>query len=397
MRRLTVFLLCFALLFSMPVRAQVICEEEIDLTELPAVPVTAQGETIDISAKSAILIDADSGKVIYEMNCDEKSPPASITKIMSLILVMEAIENGQFTYDTVLSCSETAASLGGSQIWLEPGEQMSVHDLLKAVAVVSANDATVLLAEAVAGSEESFVNMMNEKAGRLGMTNTHFSNSTGLDAEGHYSSAYDVALMSAELLKHKKITEYTTIWMDSLRGGESELVSTNKLVRFYEGCTGLKTGTTADAGYCLSASATRDGLSLVAVVMGADTSANRFSGAQKLLNYGFAHFCRVEVSPEIGENVTVRVKKGTVRNIKVKTGEKFYAIIKKNEKDKITTVPVLPEEIAAPVKKGDKVGEVIVLLDDQEIGRVDITACDDAHKINLWRSFVILLKYLFTL
>ena len=274
---------------------------------------------------------------------------------------------------------------------------MSVHDLLKAVAVVSANDATVLLAEAVAGSEESFVAMMNEKAQKLGMNNTHFANSTGLDAENHYSSAHDVAIMSAELLKHKKITEYTTIWMDSLRGGESQLVSTNKLVRFYEGCTGLKTGTTADAGYCLSASAQRDGLSLVAVVMGADTSPNRFSGAQKLLNYGFAHFGRVEVTPELKERETVKIKKGTIRSIEVKAEEKFYAIIKKNQKDKITTEVILPEEVTAPVKKGEKIGEIRVLLEGEEIGVVPITSADDAYRINLWRSFAILLKYLFTL
>lgn len=397
MKKFLVFLLCFALMLGIPVQAQVICEEEVDMTPLPAVPTAAQGEMIDISAKSAILIDPDSGKVLYEMNSDQKSPPASITKIMSLILIMEAIENGQFTYDTILSCSDTAAALGGSQIWLEPGEQMSVHDLLKAVAVVSANDATVLLAEAVAGSEESFVAMMNDKAAALGMNNTHFANSTGLDAENHYSSAHDVAIMSAELLKHQKITEYTTIWMDSLRNGESELVSTNKLVRFYEGCTGLKTGTTADAGYCLAASAQRDNLSLVAVVMGADSSAHRFSSAQKLLNYGFANFCRVEVAPEIGENVTVKIKKGTVRKVEVKAQESFCTLIKKNEKDKITTEVILPEEVGAPVNKGDKIGEVRILLDGEEIGTVPITACTDVYKINIWRSFGILLKYLFTL
>ena len=397
MKKITAFLLCLIILVAIPVQAQVICEEEVDMSALPAVPTAAEGEVIDIKAKSAILIDPESLKVLYEINSDEKSPPASITKIMSLILVMEAIESGQLTYDTVLTCSDTAAALGGSQIWLEPGEQMTVHDLLKAVAVVSANDATVLLAEAVAGSEESFVALMNQKADMLGMNNTHFANSTGLDAENHYSSAHDVALMSAQLLKHKKIIEYTTIWMDSLRGGESELVSTNKLVRFYEGCTGLKTGTTADAGYCLSASATRDNLSLVAVVMGADTSADRFAGAQKLLNYGFAHFSRAEVKPDLGENPAVAVKKGTLRNINVQTDSNFYTIIKKRDKDKITTEILLPEEVAAPVKKGDKIGEVRILLDGEEIGSLPITACQDADRINIWRSFGILLKYLFTL
>lgn len=397
MKRIIVFLLCLSLVLCFPVSGQVICEEEIDLTPLPAVPTVAQGEEMEISASSAILMEPTTGKVIYEKNSDQKSPPASVTKIMSLLLVMEAIEKGLLSYDTLLTCSDTAAALGGSQIWLEPGEQMSVNDLLKAVAVVSANDATVLLAEAVAGSEQSFVAMMNSRAKELGMNNTNFINSTGLDAENHYSSAYDIAIMSAELLKHKKIKEYTTIWMDLLRNGESELVSTNKLVRFYKGCTGLKTGTTANAGYCLSASAERDGLELVAVVMGADTSAHRFSSAQTLLNYGFANFCLAEVEPEIDENTLVRVKKGTVGSIGVKAAEKYCTIIKKREKDKITTEIVLPEEITAPVKKGDTVGRVRVLLSGEEIGSVDIIADSDAYSLNLWRSFVILLKYLFAL
>lgn len=397
MKKFIAIFLSIVTLFTVKASARVFCEEEVDMTPLVAVPIIADAEELDIKAKSAILIDADSGKILYEKNADYKMPPASITKIMSLILVMETIEKGNLTYDTVLTCSDTAAKLGGSQIWLEPGEQMTVHDLLKAVAVVSANDATVMLAEAVAGSEESFVSLMNEKAKALGMNNTNFINSTGLDAENHYSSAYDVALMSAELLKYNKITEYTTIWMDSLRNGESELVSTNKLVRFYEGCTGLKTGTTADAGYCLSASAKRDDLHLIAVVMGADSSTDRFAGAQKLLNYGFANYTRVEVKMDISDCNVLKVKKGTKKTVQAEIEENFYALVKKSDKDKITTQVVLPKEVAAPIEKGQTLGNVSILINGEEIGNLPIVSADSVNSINLWRSFGILLKYLFHL
>lgn len=397
MKKFIAIFLSIVTLFTVKASARVFCEEEVDMTPLVAVPIIADAEELDIKAKSAILIDADSGKILYEKNADYKMPPASITKIMSLILVMETIEKGNLTYDTVLTCSDTAAKLGGSQIWLESGEQMTVHDLLKAVAVVSANDATVMLAEAVAGSEESFVSLMNEKAKALGMNNTNFINSTGLDAESHYSSAYDVALMSAELLKYNKITEYTTIWMDSLRNGESELVSTNKLVRFYEGCTGLKTGTTADAGYCLSASAKRDDLHLIAVVMGANSSTDRFAGAQKLLNYGFANYTRVEVKMDISDCNVLKVKKGTKKTVQAEIEESFYALVKKSDKDKITTQVILPKEVAAPIEKGQTLGNVSILINGEEIGNLPVVSADSVNSINLWRSFGILLKYLFHL
>ncbi len=395
MKKFLALFICFALVFTMKVDAQIISEEEVDYSPLPVVSELEAGVPLS-NVKSAVLIDADSGKILFTENADEKLPPASITKIMSLLLVMEAIENGQFTYETVLTCSDTAAKLGGSQIWLEPGEEMTVNDLIKAVAVVSANDATVLLAEAVAGSEEGFVALMNSKAKSLGMNCTNFINSTGLDAENHYSSAYDVALMSKELLKHKKITEYTTVWMDTLRNGESQLVSTNKLVRFYNGCTGLKTGTTADAGYCLSASASRDGLNLIAVAMGADTSANRFSACQKLLNFGFANYCNAQINTNENLPETVAVKKGTKRSVSIEKSENYYALIKKNQKEKIKTEVIIPEYVTAPVKKGDKIGELRILCDGEEIGALPINANEDVYGINIWRSFAILLKYLFT-
>ena len=395
MKKVIALILCLVMLVPLRVNAQVISEEEVDYSPLPVVGELEVGVPID-NVKSAILMDADSGKILFSENADEKLPPASITKIMSLLLVMEAIENGQLTFETLLTCSDTAAKLGGSQIWLEPGEQMTVNDLLKAVAIVSANDATVLLGEAVAGSEEGFVALMNARAKELGMNNTNFINSTGLDAENHYSTAYDVALMSKELLKHKKITEYTTVWMDTLRNGQSQLVSTNKLVRFYEGCTGLKTGTTADAGYCLSASATRDGLNLIAVTMGADTSANRFSACQKLLNFGFANFCNQKINTDENIPETVAVKKGTQRSVAIEKNGEYFALIKKNQKEKITTQVILPDYVTAPVNKGDKIGELRILCDNEEIGVLPINAKETVYSINIWRSFAILLKYLFT-
>ncbi len=393
LKRLCVFL-CVLFVFPFSVGA---INEVADTSPLEAVPVVSENEQLDIKAESVILIEKNSGRVLYEMGSDKKSPPASITKIMSLILVFEAIENGQLSFDTVLTCSDSAAALGGSQIWLEPGETMSVHELLKAVTIVSANDATVMLAEAVAGSEESFVSMMNEKAKELGMNNTNFENCTGLDSENHYSSAFDVAIMSAELLKHQKVCEYTTIWMDSLRNGQSELVNTNKLVRFYEGCTGLKTGTTADAGYCLSASAERDGLSLIAVVMNGQTSKDRFSGAQKLLNYGFAHYKCVEISAEDSDDIFIKVENGVEDMVKLLAKDSFSALIKKSEKGEITSQVVIPESVTAPVKKGDKIGEIVYSINGTQIGSIPLTAGEDADKITVWRSFFILLKSLCTL
>lgn len=388
------FFMCFVLCFLIPVKA---INEVADTEPLEAVPVAAEGEILDLKAQSAILIDQKSGRVLYEENSENKSPPASITKIMSLILVFEAIENGTFTYDTMLTCSDTAAALGGSQIWLEPGETMSVHELLKAVCVVSANDATVMLAEAVAGSEESFVALMNEKAKSLGMNNTNFENCTGLDSENHFSSAFDVALMSAELLKHQKVTEYTTIWMDNLRNGESELVNTNKLVRFYEGCTGLKTGTTSSAGYCLSASADRDGLSLIAVVMNGQTSKDRFAAAQKLLNYGFAHYKNVEIKAENVENICIKVKNGVENVITPKAANQLSALVKRSDKGEIIPQIVVPEKVTAPIKKGDKIGEIVYSINGVEIGTIPLLSDKNIEKKTILNCFYMLFKDLCTL
>ena len=268
-------------------------------------PVSSAAD-LQITSKSAILIEQTTGKIIYEHNSHEKLSPASVTKIMSLLLIMEAIERGDITLETMVKASPHAAGKGGSQIWLKEGEQMSVNDLLKATVIASANDATTALAEAVAGSEETFVGMMNDRAKQLGMKDTTFMNCTGLDAEGHLTSAYDIAIMSKELLSHELITKYSTVWMDTLREGKSELVNTNKLVRFYEGTTGLKTGTTGKAGYCLSASATRNNLSLIAVVMDSPSSKVRFNEARELLSFGFANYACVDLElPQKLDNVKV--------------------------------------------------------------------------------------------
>lgn len=355
------------------------------------------GENLQINAKSAILMEYNTGKVLYESNAEVRLAPASITKIMTLVLVMEAIESGRLSLDDKITASDHAASMGGSQIWLEPGEVMTVNDLLKATVIASANDATVALAEAVSGSEEVFVKLMNEKADALGMESTHFVNSYGLDAEEHLTTAYDVALMSKELLKHDLIREYSTIRIDSLRNGESELTNTNKLIRYYEGCFGLKTGTTSKAGSCLAAAAERQGLTLIAVVLGSPTSKDRFSGCQKLLDFGFANYSYINIEPETKGLHTLPVKKGTVTEIIPEITEEFSVLLKKGEEKKITSTLSLSEELTAPVKNGDTVGRVNFYLNGQEIGSLKVTAKNDSDRLTYGICLVRLLKSLFTL
>lgn len=355
------------------------------------------GEKLDINAKSAILMDFGTGKILYEMNADEKLAPASITKIMTLVLVMEALESGKIKLMDKVSASEHAASMGGSQIWLEPNEVMTIDELLKATVIASANDATVALAEAVAGSEESFVAMMNQKAKELGMNNTNFVNSYGLDADGHLTTAHDVALMSAELIKHDLIKQYSTVWSDSLRGGESELVNTNKLIRYYDGAFGLKTGTTGKAGSCLSATAGRNGLTLVAVVLGAPTSNDRFAGARKLLDYGFANYSYTEVEGDITNLKNIPVKKGTEKAIAPEITSKLPVLLQKGEEGQITQKTQLEEEVTAPIKKGDTVGFIHVFLREEEIGVIPIVAANGSEKLTFSVCLVRLLKSLFTL
>lgn len=381
--------------------ASVTVSSECDISDID-VPLETEtvnaaiGQTLDIKAKSAFLMEPYSGEILYESNADEVLPPASITKIMSLLLVMEAIDRGDLTLETVISASEHACSMGGSQIWLEPGEAMSVDDLLKAAVIASANDATVALGETIAGSEEGFVAQMNARAEELGMTNTKFINCTGLDAEGHLTTAHDVGLMAAALIKHPLIKEYSTVWMDTLRDGKSELVNTNKLVRFYKGTTGLKTGTTSGAGYCLAATAERDGMELVAVIMGGDTSDDRFNGAKKLLDFGFANYAFTEIAPELPADFTAELDKGVQKSVKATAEDKLGFLSQKTDKSEFTQNIVLKEELTAPLKKGDIIGMIDVFKGEEQIGTIDIIACEDVERMTFMTAFVWLLRGLFS-
>ncbi len=390
-------LLCFILaVLALPLNLsakQIASECDITDVDVPistAIETATIGASLDIKAQSAVLLEPYTGKILYDQKGDEKLPPASITKIMSLLLVMEALDRGDFSLETVVTASEHACSMGGSQIWLEPGEGMTVDDLLKATVIASANDACVALGELVAGSEEGFVELMNERAMELGMNATTFKNCTGLDADGHLTTAHDVAIMSGELIKHPLITDYSTVWMDTLRNGESELVNTNKLVRFYKGTTGLKTGTTSKAGYCLSATAQRDGLSLVAVVMNGETSTDRFEGAKKLLDYGFANYSFSEIGSEL-EPQSIAVKKGELGEISVKAEGSISLLLPKSAKNQITRETEWTKELTAPIKKGDTVGYVNIYNGEESIGRIPITAAEKLKK----RGFSLCLGYIF--
>lgn len=358
----------------------------------------AQNNTLtdSLTAKSVVLMEMSSGEILLSKNPDEKLPPASITKIMTMLLVMEALDGGKIKLDDIVTTSKNASSKGGSQIWLKEGEQMTVHDMLKATAIGSANDACTALGEHIAGGETEFVTMMNQRAKELGMSNTNFENPSGLDdtTENHYSTARDVAIMSCELMKHEKIKEYTTVWMDSLRNGETELVNTNRLVRFYEGTTGVKTGTTSKAGYCVSASAKRDGMELVAVVLGSDNSTERFEDAKKLLNWGFANYTVYQPTVDTSLITNVNVLYGKENVISPVTKEIKPILIKKGTEDKITQRVDICLDVEAPVEKGQKLGTVYFETDGKTITYCPIINENYVERRNwlfvfcaLWSSF----------
>lgn len=339
---------------------------------------------LELSSMSACLMEPETGKVLYEKNADERLEPASVTKIMSLILVFEAMDEGKFDLNTQVCASEYASSMGGSQIWLEPGETMTVNDMLKAVVVASANDCTVALAELVSGSEEGFVEKMNEKAMLLGMTNTHFSNSTGLPVENHYTTARDIALMTCELHKHPEVYDYTKIWMDTLRGGEFGITNTNKLVRFYSGATGMKTGFTSSALYCMSATAKRGDMNLIAAVMKSDSSDKRFADAKKLLDYGFANYTLYKPSqPQLEK---IKVLGGNKEFVKCKVLQNSI-LIQKGRESKITCKTELTETVSAPVNKNEVVGKIRYYLDENLIAEFDIVSCDDVKRLSFFELF----------
>ena len=361
-------------------------------SEDEAVPV--EGEAIDLpGTKSAVLMEMNNGGVLFEMNSHEKVPIASVTKVMTLLLIMEAIDDGTISYQDMVTCSAFAASMGGSQIWLEEGETMSVDDMLKAICVVSANDCCAAMAEYLSGSMESFVARMNQRASELGMNDTHFVDCSGLSDDG-YSSAHDVALMSRELMKHDGIVKYTTIWMDTLRNGASQLVNTNKLVRFYKGVTGLKTGTTSTAGHNLSATAERDGLKLVAVVLGCETTDQRFGGARKLLDYGFANYSvyTPQIDPE--QLVPVKVLSGTEPSVGVVADTPESLLVKKGQEKNVTSTVEMSEDLEAPVYTGQVVGRIVLTLDGQEMATYNIRAECDVPKMSTGKAFVRLLEAL---
>ena len=354
---------------------------------LPALP--AHGEELEISAPAAVLMEAGTGRVLFEKNAHETRPCASITKVMTLCLTFEAIESGQLNLSDQLSASAHAASMGGSDIWLKEGEQMSVDDLIKATVIMSANDAAVVLAENVAGSEEAFVGRMNGKAQELGMKDTVFKNCNGLDEEGHVTSAYDVALMSRALLAHEKITDYTLTWMDYVRDGATQLVNTNKLIRSYQGITGLKTGTTTAAGSCISATAERGGLRLIAVVLGAGSTDDRFRDAAALLDYGFAGWS-VTV-PESPELPPVPVAGGMRDQVETRAGEMPEILMESAAGGEIEEKIFWRENLTAPVKEGDVVGRIDYCRGGEVLAQVDITAAGDVEAITFQSAFLCLL------
>lgn len=346
-----------------------------------SVVVFAESNTdLGLNAKSAILMEESTGNILYESNPDERLPIASVTKVMTMLLIMEAVDSGKISLDDMVTVSENAMSYGGSTMFLETGEQLTVNDMLKGIAVASANDGCVAMAEHLAGSESAFVDMMNEKAKKLGMENTHFMNTNGLDEDDHYSSARDVAIMSRELMKHETIFNYTSIWMDTLRGGKFQLANTNKLIRFYDGANGLKTGSTSKALCCLSAAAKRNDMQLIAVVLGAPTSAERFASAKSLLDYGFANYA-VNTQITAGDEVQkIAVEKGVDKEVDVVAGDSCSTLVKKGQEDNITKEIKIDETITAPIEAGQKIGTMTISRDGEIIADIDLNASSAVEK-----------------
>lgn len=374
---LTALLLCF--LLAAPAAA-------LDAQD-PAAP--------EVTAPSAVLIERETGTVLYAKDETERRPPASVTKVMTLLLIAEAVDSGELALDDMVTASERAASMGGSQIWLEVGEQLSVSDMIKCVAVVSANDCAVALAEHLCGSEAAFVERMNRRAEELGLENTQFTNCTGLfDDTAHYTCALDIAVMSRELLGHEWIKDYTTIWMDSVRDGASELTNTNKLVRYYEGCTGLKTGYTSTAMYCLSASAERDGTEYIAVIMHAESIESRNKDASALLDYGFANFrlCPLTSGEELPD---VAVELGTEASVTPVYDGGGAVLLRTKDAQGLTWSLDLPESVAAPVRAGERLGTLTLSNDSGPVAEVPILAGGTSERLSAPGIFIRLVSLLF--
>lgn len=344
-------------------------------------------DTMGLSCPSAILMEQSTGRVLYEKDANSRRPMASVTKIMTMLLAMEAIDAGKMTYDDMITGSAYAKSMGGSTIFLDEGEQLSVRDMLKGIAVSSGNDAAVAMGEHIAGSAENFVAMMNNRAAELGMKDTNFVNCNGLDAEGHYSSAYDIALMSRELMKHEDIFEYTTIWMDSLRNGAFTLSNTNKLIRFYDGATGLKTGSTDKAKFCISATAKRGDMHLIAVIMAAPTSKERSADASKLLNYGFANYGVLSCARKGEVCDSIYIAKSGIDNVDVVCGEDASYLYEKSNAPQMTREVSIDPAVVSPLKAGDIVGSMTVKNGDEIIATVPLTVSNDVPRRSVAGTF----------
>ena len=376
LKRFFCIFMCLCIFCCAPVSAEIVSQVNADV------------EAQIVNAPSAILMEESSGQVLYELNADEKLPIASVTKTMTMLLIMEALDMGKISLSDMVTTSEYASSMGGSQVFLEVGEQMSVEDMLKAIVIASGNDAAVAMAEHIAGTESAFVEMMNNRAKELGCSNTHFINCNGLDETSeHYSTARDVATISCQLLKHPKFTDYSTIWMDTLRGGEFGLSNTNKLIRFYNGANGIKTGSTSIAKYCLSASAKRDGMQLVAVILAAPTTADRFSSATRLLDYGFANYSVVKASEKIGDLKPLNVTGGKAETVAITADPKCSFIVKKGNQDKIEVSTAFDEPIKAPIAKNQKLGQATLKIGEEKVAVCDIIATEAVERMNISTMF----------
>ena len=382
MKRFAIGFLSILLVFSLTVPVYAVTSKEALTTAKNTV-------VMELNSRSACLMEPNTGEILFEQNAEEHLEPASVTKIMSVLLIYEALNDGRVKKEDIVTASAEASQMGGSQIWLEAGEQMTVDDMLKAILVVSANDCTVAMAEHLAGSEATFVSQMNERAQQLGMNNTHFVNSTGLPAENHYTCAKDIAIMTRELLRYPDVFTYTTIWMDSLRNGEMGLTNTNKLVRFYPGATGMKTGFTSSAGYCMSATATRENMSLIAAVMKADTSDHRFEDAKKLLNYGFSNFTVYPI--EEGVQAPIPVRGGKAKFVEL-IWDSSAILLPKGRDKMVECIPEIPESVTAPVKEGDVLGVLHYSLSGEEIATVELRAKNGVMRVEFWDIFQNLLQ-----
>ena len=365
------------------------------LITLMVLPFPVQATALTVAGKSSLLMDVATGTVLQETNAHEQLAPASVTKIMTMLLIMEAVDSGKIAMTDMVTASETAAAKGGSQVYLKAGETMSVSDMLKSIAVSSANDCACAMAEHIAGSEEAFVAQMNQKAAELGMADTHFVNCTGLDdgenAAEHRTSAHDIALMSRQLLKnHPDIKRFTTIWMDTIRNGTFGLSNTNKLVRFYQGATGLKTGFTSGAGYCLSATAQREGMELIAVVMGAETSASRNAACKQLLDYGFANYALIQ--PELPESEPIPVKLGKADTVDAVLGEEGGILIEKAQKNAVSMDLTVEQSVTAPVSQGQRLGTLAVRAGDQILKEIPLVAAGGVERMDFGDLFTMVLK-----